>query len=165
MFLVMVQELTFYFSLKQIGLWEVVLLYHCISINVCCCCLPVTSRCSVNKSRGGGVSTSVSNYSEPRLCRLLLRSYYSHPPYPTLPPLDIPPRDIPPPALSANTARCAFTWYHPPTWDSPVSIPAYRYESSLHRLLRSPEPCPSPMPLPCILLSIVVFLSLLIPPP
>ena len=91
-----------------------------------CCCLTDTSLCSVTESCGGGVLTSVSDYSEPRICRLLLQIYYSCPPCLPLPSLDSPPREIPPPALSADTARHASVWDHLPTWAPSVSIPEYR---------------------------------------
>ena len=79
------------------------------------CCLPVTIPCSVTESWGGVVPTLVIDHSNPRLCRLLLRSYYSHPSCPTLLPLDFPPRESLPPSLSADTVRRASTQDHPPT--------------------------------------------------
>ena len=42
-----------------------------------CCYLPATSPCSVTKLWGGGVPTSFIDWSEPRLCCLLLRSYFT----------------------------------------------------------------------------------------
>ena len=58
-------------------------------------CLLATSLCSVTKSWCGRVPTSVSDYSKPKLCCLLLGSYFVRPPCPPLPPLEFPSRDSP----------------------------------------------------------------------
>ena len=47
---------------------------------ISCCCLPATSPCSVTKLWGGGISNSVSDWSEPSIFRLLLRKYFPVPP-------------------------------------------------------------------------------------
>ena len=104
-----------------------------------CCCLPSTSPFSVTKSWGRGFITSVSDYSEPRLCHLLLRIYYSSPPCLPLLPLDFHPRESLPPALSTNTSWHASKQDHPPNWASSISVPAYRSSLSLCGVLCSPE--------------------------
>ena len=61
----------------------------------------------VTKSWGGAVPTLVSDYSEPRLCLSLLRSYFTRPPCPTLWLLDFPPRDTLTPTVVPKTGSSA----------------------------------------------------------
>ena len=57
---------------------------------------------------------------------LLIVTYlFTRPPCLTLILLDLPPRESPLPSLSSDTAHLAFKQDHPPTWASPVSVPAY----------------------------------------
>ena len=132
----------------------------------CCCCLMYTSPCSVTEAKGGGVPTSVSDNSEPRLCCLLLQSYYSCPPCRPLLPLNSPQRESPPPVLSCLPTTPVKT---PDGIIRPPGRPLSPYHntypaSSLHGFLRSPERHLYPMTLPRILPSLAVILSLLTPP-
>ena len=111
-----------YISYPQSKNWMAI-----VQPNQSCCCLLATSPGSVTKSWGGGFTTSVSDYLEPRICRLFLRRYYYPPPCTPLLLLDFTLREITPPYLSYDTSRLASERDHLPTWASPVSVPSHRY--------------------------------------